>query len=312
MKATICVLWTAGVLAAAQAPGGSPIEVEMVPKRAGFARFHHREHVGNRIGYRFHEHTPLVEGTVPRDAREAGIDAERQGRLVREFAAKPGVLRHEIDVNGKEWVRQKWTFWLAPAADGIELLLQVEAGEAGLPAYYGVQQCFRMSGATNEAWRQEVARAPAFSEFDFWKELAAAGKEAASLTWVPRKASWEELPARAETVGARTALGLAVDRRRTGGDLSRMPKVGPYEALMLEAMEDGPIARVSRDRRWISAIYWERTSHVSDHHPADCLHTIVNIGGIPAGGTRVVRGKIYWFRGGLKDLRMKWGREFPQ
>lgn len=311
MKTIFCVMFAAGLLVGqGQGASSSPIEVEMVPGRAGFARFHNREHAGNRIGYRFHEHTPMVEGTVPRDAREAGIDVEREARLASEFAARPGVLRYEIDVAEKEWAPQKWTFLLAPVADGIELLLKVETRETGLNSYYGVQQCFRMSGATNIAWRQDVARTPAFSEFDDWKELENAGKAPVSLTYVLRRGGWEALPAGKETVGARTPLGVKLDLRRTGGKLAAMPKVGPYEALMLAPVDDGLIARVSREGTWVSGIYWERTSHVTDHHPADCLHSIVNIGGIPAHGRRVVRGKIYWLRGTTEDLRRKWEGDF--
>ncbi|MBI4893355.1 MAG: hypothetical protein HY821_22225 [Acidobacteria bacterium] len=312
MKSRWSVWLFAGIAAALAADGQAspPITVEMVPGRNGFARFENREHAGNRIGYRFHEHKPMVEGAVPRDAQEAGIDVQKELALVRAFETRRGVVRYELEVKEKEWAPQKWTFLLAPAADGIEMLLQVEARETGLNSYYGVQQCFRMSGATNEGWRQEVARTPAFSEFDWWKALESEGKGPASMTHVLRLGNWEELPARKETVGARTPLGVQVDRRLSGGDLAKIPKVGPYEALMLAAVDSGLITRVSRDGDWISGIYWERTSHVTDHHPADCLHAILNIGGIPAGGTRVLRGKIYWFRGGLDELRKRWKQEF--
>lgn len=320
MKAVFCLVFVAGILAVTAArpgetqaaqSGASPIEAALHPTRQSFALFVNRNHPNNRIGYRFHEHTPMIDGAVPRDVGEAGIDEDREARFASEFAGKLGVLRYEINVAGEGWVPQKWTFYLLPVADGIELLLKVETREAGLNAYYGIQQCFRMGGITNIAWRQEIARTPAFSEYDYWSELKESGKPPASLTYVLRRGAWEALPARAETVGARTPLGLALDRRRTDGDLSSMPRVGPYDAEMLEPVADGLITRLSRDGTWICGIYWQRTSHVTGHHPADCLHSIVNIGGIPPHGTRVVRGKIYWFRGTTNNLLHKWQHDFP-
>jgi len=53
---------------------------------------------------------------------------------------------------------------------------------------------------------------------------------------------------------------------------------------------------------WVTGLYWQRTSHVTVHHPADCLHAIVNIGGIPPHSRRAIRGKIYWFAGDKRDL----------
>ena len=321
MKSTMFVIMAASLLAAGAAAqsrsgepgsGNSPIDVALHPTRESFGVIHNQNHPDNRIGYRFHEHIPMIEGAVPRDAGEAGIDGGRDARLIREYEGRRGVFRYELQVSDKGWVPQKWTFLLLPVEDGIEMLLKVETREAGLNAYYGIQQCFRMGGVTNIAWRQEIARTPAFSEFDYWAELQKDGKPPASLTYVLRRGAWEALPAGKATVGARTPLGLELDNRRTKGSLKAMPRVGPYEAEMMEPVDDGLITRVSRDRAWISGIYWERTSHVTDHHPADCLHSIVNIGGIPPHGTRVLRGKIYWFKGTAEDLRRKWERDFKR
>lgn len=311
MKLWMALLLGATVWGWAQQRAAPPVTAAFHPTRPGFAFFDHRGHPGNRIGYRFFEHTPMVYGAAPRNYREAGIDANSDARMLREFVARPGVLTHEVDVKGEEWAPQKWTFHLLPVDDGIEMLLRVEAGEAGLNSYYGVQQCFRLGGATNAAWRQEIARTPAFSEYDYWQELKEAGKPPASLTWVLRRGIWEALPAGPGTVGARTPLGLELDRQRTGGNLAAMPRVGPYEAEMLYPVDDGLITRANRDRTWVGGIYWQRTSHVTVHHPADCLHSIVNIGGVPPGGVRVLRGRIYWFDGGLEELARRWQAGFP-
>lgn len=307
MKSSMVLMLGMAVVAVAQE---TPVTAGFHPTREGFAFFDNREHPGNRIGYRFFEHTPMVHGAVPRNDREAGIDAGAEAKLLREFAARPGVVQHEVDVKGEEWAEQKWTFYLLPVRDGIEMLLRVEAGAAGLNSYYGVQQCFRLGGETNAGWRKEIARTPAFSEYDYWQELKEAGRGPESLTWVRRRGVWERLPAGAETVGARTPPGVLLDEERTGGQLASMPRVGPYEAVMLGPVDDGLITRADRARNWVGGIYWQRTSHVTVHHPADCLHSIVNIGGIPPRGARVLRGKIYWHAGGLDELGRRWGADF--
>ena len=122
----------------------------------------------------------------------------------------------------------------------------------------------------------------------------------------------EKLPAAPYAVGARTSLGVRIDTARTEGDIAKMPIVGPYEARMLDPIDCGLITRTNREQTWICGFFWERTSHVTNHHHADCLHAIINTGGMPANSTRAVRGKIYWFKGTLDDLARKWERDFPE
>jgi hypothetical protein len=288
----------------------SPITAKLASKR-GFATFTNRLHLGNRIGYRFHEHTPIVHGDVPRNDRAAGINPAATTKIERQFAERPGVVTTTIDVKDEKWVPQRWTFYLAPTRDGIDLLLVVETNEVGLNDYYGVQQCFRMSGKTNAEWRRAIAETPAFSEFDLWNVEEKDSQAKTSLTHVLRKGRWQALPARKESVGTRTPLGLRVDTARSDGGLDSMDTVGPYKALMTDPIDNGLITRTNRARTWICGIHWQRTSHVTVHHPADCLHSIVNIGGIPPRSKRALRGKIYWFEGTLADLAKRFQRDFP-
>lgn len=72
------------------------------------------------------------------------------------------------------------------------------------------------------------------------------------------------------------------------------------------------ITRTNLEGTWISGIFWEGTSHLTNHHPADCLHTVVNIGCIPRHSKRAIRGKIYWFRGTKIDLAKRFQRDFPE
>jgi hypothetical protein len=126
----------------------------MLDKNLGFASFTQRHHLGNRIGYRFFEHLPLVFGAVP-DAEDqpAKVDTDEQ-----DFSDRRGVevYRYQI-IQQDGWVDQAWTFYLAPAQRGIDMLWVVETQESGLPYYYGVQQCFRLGGLPMQ---RGVARLP--------------------------------------------------------------------------------------------------------------------------------------------------------
>ncbi|MBI2436048.1 MAG: hypothetical protein HYV26_24590 [Candidatus Hydrogenedentes bacterium] len=281
----------------------------IAPEGKSFASFTNTLHPDNRIGYRFHEHTPLIAGEAPATPAAAGIDPAATGPLEQDFAQRPGVQTHRVTLSDAEWLPQQWTFYLAPAVDGIDLLWVVATKDSGLPEYYAVQQCFRMSGMTNEAWRQEIAKTPAFSEFDLWN-LTEKDAPQTSLAYVLRKGTWEALPATRDTVGARTPLGLAMDQLRTNNHLDSMPKVGPYDALMLDPIDIGLVTRVNREKTWVCGLYWQNTTHVTDHHPADCLHAIVNLGPLPPNTTRALRGKIYWFQGVLDDLKQHWQHDF--
>jgi deaminated glutathione amidase len=196
---------------------------------------------------------------------------------------------------------------MTPVDDGIEIDLFVQTYKEGLPEYYGVQQCFRMSGETNEDWRKTIAHTPAFSEYDLWEKE---GATKTSLTHVVRNGKWEILPAQKESVGARTPSGLAIDFLRTNGQLSQ--NVGPYEAEMLAPIDYPLITRADENNQWVCGIYWENTSHVTNHHPADCLHPIINIGGIPPFSKRAFKGKIYWFKGSTTDMMNHYQSDFLQ
>ena len=300
------------------ADGVSPITVSLSGGK-DFATFTNRLHPGNRIGYRFHEHTPMISGETPVTCSAAGIDPEAVAQSESSFARRPGVLKHSLTIGDADWIPQRWTFYLSPVADGVDMLWVVETFEKGLSQYYGVQQCFRMGGKSNQEWRRAIAETPAFSEFDLWDLAEKDAATRTSLTYVLRKGTWMPLPAERNTVGARTPLGLTVDKERSGrarkasarGDIDSMREVGPYHARMLEPIDNGLITRVDKDQTWVCGIYWQHTSHVTDHHPADCLHSIVNIGGIPSQSKRALRGKIYWFKGTRQDLTERWRRDFP-
>lgn len=267
----------------------------------GYATIVNDRHPNQRLGYRFHEHSPLAYGLVPTSDADAGIRAEDVSRLEANFRGTPGVVVFQHNqLSDADWTQQDWTYFLRPVSNGVELLWIVATHDAGLPEFYGVQQCFRLSGSTNAEWRQKIARTPEFSEYDLWAKQGDTANRT-SLTYVLRNGAWQALPAGDSAVGARTPLGIKVDRRRSADRL--MERVGPYQAEMLEPVDDGPFVRNNLSQTWATGIYWQGTSHVTVHHPADCLHTIVNIGQIPAQSRRAIRGKIYWLAGDKHDLK---------
>ena len=159
---------------------------------SGYATITNRLHPGNRIGYRFFEHTPLAGGEPPPQAESAG-GTLAEDPAVSAFSKRPGAASIAIPVKAEGWAPQHWSFYLAPAPDGIDLLWVVDTGDSGLSGYYGVQQCFRMSGPGNEEWRRKIAETPAFSEFDRWDAEWQGTKT--SLTYVLRGAALQPLPA---------------------------------------------------------------------------------------------------------------------
>ena len=286
----------------------SPISISL--QRPNFATMVNKEHSGNRIGYRFHEHEPITYGSVPVANEDAGINMKSIEALENSYRSSSDVFiyEHEIEKDSL-WSKQDWTYYLKPVHDGIEMLLVIQTYDEGLPEYYGVQQCFRMSGETNQEWRKKIANTPAFSEYDLWNSQPTDVKNK-SLTYVLRNHKWEALPASEKSTGARTPLGGMIDDLRTNGQ--PMSEVGPYKAKMLSPIDNGLITRINLSESWVCGIHWQNTSHVTDHHPADCLHSILNIGNIPPFSKNAIPGKIYWFEGNLKSLFDHYTNDYPE
>ena len=146
----------------AQNSVSSPIHVELV--RDNFATITNENHQNNRIGYRFFEHNPIVFGKVPLSEETANINEDDINGTIDKFTSSKNLFIYKQEIGKHEgWSRQEWIFHMLPVEDGIEILLVVKTYEEGLPEYYGVQQCFRMSGATNIGWRKAVALTPSTS-----------------------------------------------------------------------------------------------------------------------------------------------------
>ena len=286
----------------------SPISISL--QRPNFATMINKRHSGNRIGYRFHEHEPISYGRIPFADQDADTNNEKIEALEQSYKNLEGVFiyEHEIEKDSL-WSKQDWTYFLNPVQDGVELLLIINTYDEGLPEYYGVQQCFRMSGETNQEWRKEIANTPAFSEYDLWNSQLP-NTEKKSLSYVLRDQNWEAIPASEKSTGARTPMGIEIDDLRTDGE--PMSEVGPYKAKMLDPIDNGLITRVNLSESWVCGIHWQYTSHVTDHHPADCLHSIINIGNIPPFSKKAILGKIYWFEGNKDRLFEHYYKDFSE
>jgi hypothetical protein len=203
-----------------------------------------------------------------------------------------------------------------PVEDGLDAWMWLEPA-AEIPGAFLVEQCLRMSGTSNTVKRRLSAFVPELSEYDLWDRGAMRG-----LSYVRQQDSWrriepvlsyaqqselkqaweyiskygeagkwvkDEFPTPPGLTVAKVSTGVAADRR----------------------IPNGLIVRESSDGKTVAGMYWERSARVSTHYPADCLHALVDLG--PAAGSqpRVVRGKIYWFKGTKDDLLARWKRDFP-
>ena len=288
-----------------------PTFIEIPLESGNFLSFLNQLHPENRIGYRLHEQTPLQVGSVPADAASAGIDPAAQIELEERFRSRPGVFVHKRPVTEEGWVPQDWTFYFVPVEDGFEMLWVVETKETGLNEFYAAQQCFRMGGKKNAEWRRKVAETPAFSEYDLWASLEEEGKDIASLSWVRRNDQWERVPATTDRLVCRTALGVSLEGRETDEPFDVLKTLGPnHEGKYAPDVDCGLITRTNLEGTWICGLYWDRTTHVSFHHPADCLHSSVNLGPLPPHSKRGIRGRIYWMEGSKVDLFELWKKEF--
>jgi hypothetical protein len=291
-------------------PSAAPPAAESQWAKETFVALSNPLHPGNRIGYRFLEHLPIAFGAIPESGAVESISAEAE-RREKTFAAREGVFLKSIGVKEQGWAPQTWRLYFAPRQDGFDLLWVVETKDQGLNEFYSAQQCFRLTGRTNKGWRRNICEAPTFSEYDWWAAEQAGGKSRSSLSFVRRGGAWAALPAVEGHVACRTPMGRAMDAVRSGGEVSKITGLPPYGPTRFEPDADNGLAvRTSADGQWVCGLYWDRATHIANHHPADCLHLFVNLGPLPPHSKRAIRGRVYWLAGSKEEVLRQWEEEF--
>lgn len=119
-----------------------------------------------------------------------------------------------------------------------------------------------------------------------------------------------------------SAKGLArLDSRaihfyeRVRGAIDRVAAAGPLPfsdkwPTSNENASAGIVIRESGDRKWVTAIAWNDFLSVQAHNPWHCMHLCVRAGPLDVGRTKVIRGKIYLFRGTKEDCLARFRRDF--
>jgi hypothetical protein len=192
-----------------------------------------------------------------------------------------------------------------PAEDGVWMWMRLTT-RASLPGAFAVQQCLRFTGAQNEAWRLKVAHVPFLSELD----LQGMGQANTTLTCVRRDQAWFNLPVEHlayATPPGRPLLGAAASGAVEHGLIVR-------QTVDRATAPDWYWQRVAPGATWgciAAGLYWERTAFVTNRHPADCVHAVVDFGPLAAGQSRTVRGKFYYLEGTRDELLEHWKKDFP-
>ncbi len=293
--------------------------------------FFWKEHPDWFVGYRLLEGEPLVIPTsnggldqLPRHAFDPGFEDQpcfTDGRQppypgwIKEYRPKDeqdlehfsfqacadGSARCQATINQGEQSLE-WLF--EPARDGVWISLTL-ASQTAQPGAFAIQQCLRFTGKFNEYWRRKVAMTPFLSELD----LQALGQANLTLTYARQNNQWFNFP-----------VPYSLYYTSPGRELSRAPAN--------QAIDHGLVVRQSLNRAeapawyWEHAapgatwdticagMYWERTLSVSNRHPADCLHAMLDFGPLKAGEQRTLHGKFYWIEGTRDDLLTVWSKEF--
>ncbi len=75
---------------------------------------------------------------------------------------------------------------------------------------------------------------------------------------------------------------------------------------------DGLIIRESTDKRWVTAIAWERFLSAQGHNPWECMHLSIRVGPLAQREQRLIRGKIYLFEGSKDDALSRYQTDFDR
>ena len=293
--------------------------------KRNYMQLRNRLHPDQMPALRYYEFDAGNQGDIPADNRSAAIDARDDEELLQQFAARPGARVTHFTAYADEGhtLPFEMHYHWAETTDGIDILLEIKTGDHGLPRWFLHDSEIGACGANNT--NTDYHFAPAFSEHMWWQREALNGFESMTgLAWVRRNNQWFNIAGgtkwsivthaqdkvkvwRKLRVDFLTEYGTAFF-----GPADKLPAIPGQNLTGYLMMDNGPLVRTSWDAEWVLGTYWENTAKVYTHCYADCMHTVFNIGNIPAHSRRLLRGKIYWFRGNLNDLQAKLARNFPE
>lgn len=189
-----------------------------------------------------------------------------------------------------------------PAEHGLDLWLLATSSQ-DINGSFCLQQCLRYTGRYNQEWRSRIAHTPYLSELD----MHAMGRPNATLTYGRRDGQWAPFPV--QHTAAPAVPGYTLPADEPAFDHGLIVRESPHR----QEAPEWYWQQVAPGMDWdqiTSGIYWERTALISNRHPADCVHAWVDLGPLPAGETRLLRGKFYYLAGGREDLLARWRRDF--
>lgn len=253
-----------------QAKGDDSI-LKVEPSKNAVAKIINKKDLSDQIELGVPEQIPVSWGNVPLSTREANIDTAKIFSMIKKIKTTEDVFICEHEIPKDDvWSHQTWTYYMTPVQDGVEIALLVETHREGLPQFFGVRQNVCLSGRIKSA----IGR---------------------------RDGKWGELAGKEHPVAAPTPIGIAIDKL-----VSKRPE---FE-ISLNPVDDGLITVADPQGGWICGMYWEGTSHLLNSSGENCLQSIVNIGNIPPFAKRMLRGKLYWFKGDKDDLAAHFERDF--
>jgi hypothetical protein len=72
----------------------------------------------------------------------------------------------------------------------------------------------------------------------------------------------------------------------------------------------GLLIRESEDKKWVMGIAWESYISAQGHNPWKCMHLSIRVGPLKKGETKVIRGKVYLFKGSKEDCLKNFRKDF--
>ncbi len=201
--------------------------------------------------------------------------------------------------------QQRRELFFRPVADGVQMWMRLTT-RTPIEGSYLVQQCLRFTGAQNWSLRRQIANIPFLSELD----VQAMGHPDLTLTYTRQEGNWLKFPA------MHCRYSTSLESLLSGHEMKGTVDHGLIvrETLDRKVVPASYFRRTAPGETWerLSAgMYWERTAWVSNRHPADCVHAVVDLGPLAEGESRTVRGKFYWVEGTKDDLLASWQTDFP-